>query len=96
VTTPASQTFRGYRAITEVVERMTALADWFQQYRPDCKVMTLARRDLDLLQRWPKAAAIHHVHTNTATGLTYWRGFELRADKTPPRYDREAANEDHR
>jgi hypothetical protein len=85
VNTPASQPFRGYRAITDVVGRMTALANWLQQYRPDCKVMTLTRRDLDLLRRWPDAAGAHDIHTNTVTGITWWRGFELRADKTTTR-----------
>jgi hypothetical protein len=80
-----THTFRGYRSITEVVERMTALAEWLRTNKPDCESLTLRRRDLDLLQRWPAAAAVHHIVTNK--GVTYWRGFVLRADKTAPRYE---------
>ncbi len=81
----ANQTFRGYHSITEVVERMATLADWMQANKPACRAITLRRSDLDLLQRWPKAAALHQIFTNE--GVTYWRGFTLRADKSPPRYE---------
>jgi hypothetical protein len=81
----ATQTFRGYRAIAEVVERMTPLASSLAANRPDIKVITLKRRDLDLIQRWPKAAGVLQIFTTN--GVTYWRGFELRADRTPSRYD---------
>jgi hypothetical protein len=82
-----TSTFRGYRAISDVVERMRPLADWLELNAPTCHVMTLARRDLDLLQRWPEAAAVHQIHTNHDR-VTYWRGFELRADKTASRYEK--------
>ncbi len=50
-----------------------------------CTVLTLAHRDLDLLQRYPESAfALHGIVT--ANGITSWRGFELRADRTRTRY----------
>jgi len=85
--TSASSSFRGYRAIQEVVARMEKLADWFAAYRPEVKAMTLTRRDLDLLQRWPKAAALFHIYTLPGGG-THWRGFTLLPDKSPPRYEK--------
>jgi hypothetical protein len=81
-----SSRFRGYRAVGEVVERMKPLAEWHKANRPDIQVMTLRRRDLDVLQRWPEAASQFGVANNG--GATYWRGFELRADRTAPRRDR--------
>ena len=77
-------TFRGYRAITEVIERLQPLATWYSSNRPLAQSITLRRRDLDLLQRWPKAAAVHEVYTTD--GVTYWRGFVLRGDSSPSRY----------
>lgn len=83
---PAS-TFRGYHAIGEVITRMTTLADGLKAAnRADVRAMTLRRRDLDLLQRWPKAAALYEVFT--VDGVTSWRGYTLRADRTAPRYDK--------
>lgn len=79
-------TFRGYRAITEVIERLQPLADWYASYRPTTRIITLRRRDLDLLQRWPKAAALHEVYTTD--GRTYWRGHLLQGDSSPTRYPR--------
>lgn len=87
--TGGDTSFRGNRAITEVIARMEHLAQWFQTYRPDIKVLTLRRRDLDLLQRWPKAAALHHIFTTDH--VTYWRGFTLRADSTERRYEKAGA-----
>ncbi len=79
--------FRGYKAIGEVIERMTTLAEGLKTNRREvCTTMTLLRRDLDLLQRWPKAAALYEVFT--VDGVTSWRGFTLRADRTAPRYDK--------
>lgn len=80
----AVSTFRGFHGIGEVIERMEPLGNWLQAFKPETKVLTLRRRDLDLLQRWPKAAALYHVYT--VDGVTHWRGFVLRADASPPRY----------
>lgn len=80
-----ASTFRGYNAIAEVIGRVTPLADFLSLNRPTVTTITLRRRDLDLIQRWPKAAALHHIFTNE--GVTYWRGFILRHDHTAPRYE---------
>lgn len=79
-----TSTFRGYHAINEVVERMKPLAEWLDAHRRAGSVLTLRRRDLDLLRRWPKAADLFGIYTTGAK--TWWRGFELRADHSPPRY----------
>jgi hypothetical protein len=85
VSAPVSS-FRGYHAIGEVIARMTTLADWLKANRPEVCTITLRRRDLDLLQRWPKAAALYAIFT--VDGVTSWRGFTLRADRTGPRYEK--------
>lgn len=77
-------TFRGYHAIAEVIERMRPLADWLDQHQSVARVITLRRRDLDLLQRWPKAADLHGIFT--VGGVTWWRDIELRADRSAQRY----------
>lgn len=78
----SASSFRGNGAIIAVVERMQPLAQWLSAYRPACKVMTLRRRDLDVLRRWPQAASAHEIFTHN--NVTYWRGFELRADRSAP------------
>jgi hypothetical protein len=78
--TPASDSFRGSRAVTEVIARVGLLADHLQSLRPNCTVITLRASDLDVLRRYPQAAsALFNVVTNN--GSTYWRNFELRADR---------------
>lgn len=77
-----SKLFRGYRAVEDVVVRMKPLAEWHRLNRGDIHVMTLRRRDLDVLRRWPETAS--HFEITTNNGVTYWHGFELRADRTPP------------
>jgi len=83
-----TSTFRGYHAITEVVERMKPLAEWLDTNRKDCGVLTVRRRDLDLLRRWPKAADLFGIYT--IGEKTWWRGFELRPDNSPHRYPNKA------
>lgn len=80
---PASPLFRGSRAVADVIGRMKPLADHLKSFHPTCMVLTLARRDLDTLRRYPDAARAAEV--NTAAGCTFWRGFELRADRSAPR-----------
>lgn len=76
----ASPLFRGARSLESVIERIKPLADWLQSFRPQCKVITVSRRDLETLRRYPETAnSLHNVVTN-AEGITYWRGFELRAE----------------
>jgi hypothetical protein len=76
-------TIRGYHAIAEIIGRMAPLADWYAKYKPATKVLTVRRRDLDSIQRYSDAAGLHQITTNN--GVSYWRGFELHADKSPPR-----------
>jgi hypothetical protein len=83
----AISTFRGYRAIAELIERMQPYAEWMNRNRPDYKVLTVQRRDLDLVRRWPRAAGVLGIFTTN--GSTLWRGFELRADKTATRYPKD-------
>lgn len=78
----ATSTFRGYGAIDDVVRRMTPLAKWLLLHGGDRKVITLRRRDLDLLLRWQQAASLHDIHINN--GVAYWRGVELRSDHSAP------------
>lgn len=81
---PASSPFRGSTAIDAVVARMRPLADWLSAFRPECKVITVPSRDLDVLRRYPQAAdALHQIVTSN--GVTYWRGFELRGDQQAAR-----------
>jgi hypothetical protein len=81
-----ANTFRGYYAIAEVLGRLIPLASWLAAHRPDVKSITVARRDLDLIQRWPRAASLHDFVT-TEDRVTYWRGFTLRPDNGPSRYE---------
>lgn len=80
----ASPMFRGGRQIDDIVERMKPLAAWLQSFRPDCKVMTVSRRDLETLCRYPEAAQMIYDITPSSDGALYWRGFELRAEPVPP------------
>lgn len=84
-----SHPLRGSRAIAEVIERMNPLADWLSVHKPECRVLTLRRRDLDLLLRWPAASAHQQIHI--IDGVAWWRGLILRADKTAPRYNQRFA-----
>jgi hypothetical protein len=84
--TAHSVAFRGYHAIADVIESMAPLANWLTANRPTVKVLTLRRRDLDLIQRWPQAATLHGIFT--VQGVTHWRGFTLRSDGTRTRYER--------
>jgi hypothetical protein len=66
------------RAVGDAIARMARLADWLQANKPTCKVMTLTRRDFDLLRKHAGAAGIHENN-----GVVYWRGFELHAQAAP-------------
>jgi hypothetical protein len=63
---------------------MRPLADWHSIHKPECRVLTLRRRDLDLILRWPAAASFQEI--NVVDGVAWWRGFVLRADKSATRY----------
>jgi hypothetical protein len=78
--TPAPNSFRGARAVSDVIARITPLANCLCAIRPLGTVLTVRPRDLDVLRRYPDAAnALHNVVTSN--GTTYWRNFELRADR---------------
>jgi hypothetical protein len=81
----AESTFRGYWSIKEVTDNMDRLANWMVANKPECGVMTLQRKDYDLLKRWPKAAQVLNV-TFAESGEPCYRGFELHYDNKPPRY----------
>lgn len=76
--------FRGYWAIKEVLERMDPLVEWTKRFKAHQRHITLARKDYDLIRRWPKAA---HVHQIECVGPeTWYHGFELTYDGGPRRY----------
>lgn len=75
--TPAPDSFRGSRAVAEVIARIGPLAERLNPNQS--KVITLARRDLDVLRRYRAAAQALHDVTTSDAGVTYWRGFELRS-----------------
>lgn len=77
--------FRGYASIREVVERMGPMGVWMEKFKPECKHLTLKRRDFDLLERWPKAAALFEIQKTPDGGL-YWKSFRLYPDTGPSRY----------
>ena len=64
---------------------MRPLAEFLTAFRPDCRVLTLSKRDLETLRKYPEAAQrIHEFTISPTTGVLYWRGFELHAEPTPP------------
>ena len=80
-------TFRGYWAIKEVLGRLDPLVAWTKQFKPQQRHVTLAKKDYDLIRRWPKAA---HVHQIECVGPdTWYHGLELTYDGGPGRYDKQ-------
>lgn len=75
--------FRGTRQIEAVIERMKPLALWLQTFRPDCRVMTLSRRDFETLRSYPERALVLFEITPATDGKLYWRSFELRPEPLP-------------
>lgn len=78
--------FRGYWSIREVMEKVERLGSWMEQFKDGCTTITLKRKDHDLLLRWPKAAALFDITAHG--GVIMWKGFVLRADSGPSRYDK--------
>lgn len=84
----APSSLRGYQKISEVLARLTPLATWYATYRPTRHLITLTRRDLDVLHRFPEAAANEGIVIRD--GHTYWRGFELKPEGAPCHTERKA------
>lgn len=82
--------FRGYHAIGEVMQRMTKLAEWTRQFKPNQQHLTLQRKDYDLLRRWPKASAMYSVSVVGKEKELWFRGLELTYDGGPKRYAKQA------
>lgn len=80
----AEATFRGYWAIKELIERLEPLTEWTKQFKPAQRHITLARKDYDLVRRWPKAAHIHQIEC--VGPETWYHGYELTYDGGPRRY----------
>jgi hypothetical protein len=78
-------TFRGFWSIAEVRERTVRFADWLQKFKLDCHEITLARKDFDLIRRWPKAAQLNEF-TITDESVTF-KGFKLKPAKGEGRYE---------
>jgi hypothetical protein len=76
---PADSPFRGYSSIAEIVTRLRPLAEFYLSHKPDTLSLTLARRDFDLIRRWPQAAEMHGFAVAQDGGLT-WHGFVLLGD----------------
>ena len=76
--------FRGYHSIKEVVDYMAPLADWMRQNKPSNKELTLKGPDFDLIKRWPKAAGMFEIQE--INGALHYKGFTLKRDKKPGRY----------
>lgn len=83
----ADSPFRGYKSIERIVARMRPLAATLRRYRPTCTQITLARADLDLLQRWPKAARLFQIYQRE-DGSVHWEEFTLHGDSSAPRYNK--------
>jgi hypothetical protein len=76
---------RGYRGIGEIIEKMRPLMEWTRQFNPGQQHLRLARKDYDLIRRWPKAAHCHEI-TVLESGEIWWRGLELVYDSGLSRY----------
>jgi hypothetical protein len=78
MTSSHSTPVRSVRALSDLLQRMTRLADWLAENKTACQVMTLTHKDFDLLRKYPTASGITENN-----GTVYWRGFELRAQAAP-------------
>ena len=65
-----------YAQIGKLIAPMAALADWFEKYKPDVRVLSLWPSDLQLIQRHPEIAARFRI-TVSVSGPPTWRGFCL-------------------
>lgn len=90
---------RGYTSIQEVVAKMRPLAEWYAKNKPKITTLTLARKDYDLVARWPKAAELCDFYTANGELRYRWtdpvtknsKTFTLTFDKTERRYEKDVA-----
>lgn len=76
--------FRGFHAIKEVAQRLTPIVDHAKKFSPDMTQVRLFAKDYDLVERWPKAAAMHGF---TFDGdAIFFHGMVLRSYDSVPRY----------
>lgn len=75
---------RGYWGIREITERMQPLVDWTKQFKPEQRCLRLARKDYDLIKRWPKAG--HSLGIDYVNTEMWWQGLELVYDSSLGRY----------
>lgn len=79
---------RGYWGIREITERMQPLADWTKQFKPEQRCLRLAKKDFDMIKRWPKAG--HSLGVSYTLTEIWWCGLELVYDTGPGRYEKPA------
>lgn len=75
--------FRGYKSIERIVARMLPLAQWMLNHSSQ-RSLTLAKADLELIKRWPKAASLFNIYQRE-DGSVSWSGFTLCADNSKSR-----------
>ncbi len=79
----SSDSFRGIQGIREIKERIAPLVNFYLGANKVATV-TCRRVDFDLIQRWPKAAAVEGFDV-THNGVFY-KGLKLGYDRGPSRY----------
>lgn len=91
--TSLSSPFRGFSGIREITERMDGLVQWWNEQARILgadhagKTLTIKRAEYDLIKRWPKAGKILNVDYNGE--VIWYRGFKLRPDTGPGRYEKQ-------
>lgn len=78
--------FRGIQGIREVKARMLPLLAWYRRFKPDINEIIIARKDYDLLARWPKAANVEGFLAGP-NGIFY-EGLRLTFDTGQGRYEK--------
>lgn len=76
--------FRGIQGIREIKAKMTDLAKFYRQFKPETKELVCSRKDYDLIARWPKAAGIEG-YVISDNGIFY-EGLRLTYDTGQGRY----------
>lgn len=80
-----SDSLRGIKGIREIKVKALPLIRWYQQFRPDVRDFTLAKKDFDLIARWPKASRFEGFDI-TDNGIFY-EGLKMRWDMSEGRYN---------